>query len=816
MAVRTIKPVRLSDYYSSNQHTVPQKTQLFKSMSAALLAMAFAAPVLAQDANTNSLLEEVVVTATKRAESIMDVPIAMTAWSGDFVRDADLGDVKDLVNYVPGVSGNSQDSFLDNISVRGIRTNDFGNGGDPSVAIYKNNLYEGRNGAAVSSNYDLDRVEILRGPQGFLFGRNAIGGAISTQTQRPDMEGVNGFAEINVGQRGLFSLEGAGNWVASDTFAMRLAVYHSEEDGYVKNIQGGKDLLGHDKSALRLSGRYQTEKLDVNFFAEYEDRQQQGTIYRARGTGGSFTDVVAFLNGGEAPEVPGSLTNVNVDNTLGSYDNGEILTFGLQIDYDFDFATFTSITGYKDHTYDYAEDFDATNVVIFDYGQNQEGKYFQQEFRLVSSGDGPLSWYAGASYYDESIDTVFLGQQAEDVYCGAYWGATCEEVFDYYNNYYGGAYAYVLDYYFGTYTWTPSPDNGLMTDYNRIKGKYKGWAAYADIKYQVNDAFDISAGIRFSDDTKDFSQLVLPDASIVLPHRVQTGYFTPNGAVSDKQSWSKPTYRVVANYKVGESSMLWASYTTGYKSGGFNSFSVANFDGALWGRYAAIPGVDTPASFEEETVVSYEAGYKGTLNDGATQFTVNGFVYDYEDLQSIFSVGPVQVVGNVGKVKGYGAESTLNHAFNENWTVGLGVSWFDSEGTGVQPLCDNTEVCEGNSIPWAPEWTGFLLVNSNHPVSNGGAIVGNFRWSVESERRTSWESLADGSISIDGYDEAQLMIGYQSAGSWRLTAFVQNVFDSQHFDGAADGGDPANPYVNFDFGPNRPRTFGMRLLWNFD
>lgn len=817
MAARTIKPVKLSDHYSSNQPPVPQKTQLFKSMSAALLAMAFGAPALAQSSSGDSLLEEVVVTATKRAESIMDVPIAMIAWSGSFVRDADLGDVKDLINFVPGVSGNSQDSFLDNVTVRGIRTNDFGNGGDPSVGIYKNNLYEGRNGSAVSSNYDLEQVEILRGPQGFLFGRNAIGGAISTQTQRPDMDGVNGYAEINVGQYGMFDLEAAGNWVMSDTFAMRLAVYHSESDGYVKNLYGGKDLLGHDKDAARLSARYQTGKLDVNFFAEYEDRKQQGTIYRARGTGGSFNDVVAFLNGGEAPQVPKSLTNVDVDNTLGSFDNGEILTFGLQIDYDLDFATFTSITGYKDHTYDYAEDFDATSLVIFDYGQDQEGDYFQQEFRLVSSGDGPLSWYAGASFYEENIDTVFLGQQAEDVYCGAYWGfSTCEEMFDYYNNYEGGAYAYVLDEYFGTYSWTPSPANGLMKNYNRIKGKYKGWAAYADIKYRFSDAFDISAGIRFSDDEKNFSQLVLPDTSIVLPYRVQTGYYTPNGALIDDKSWSKPTYRVVANYRLGDSSILWASYTTGYKSGGFNSFNIANFEQDLWGRYAALPGVDVPASFEEETVVSYEAGFKGTFNGGSTQFTANGFIYDYEDLQSLYTEGPVQVVGNVGKVKGYGVESTLNHAINENWTVGLGASWFDSDATGVQPLCDDSDACEGGTLPWAPEWTGYVLVNSSYPVSTGGAIIGNFRWSVESDRRSDWLSLADGSINIDGYDEAQLMIGYQSAGSWRLTAFVHNVFDNQYFDGAADGGDPTDPYVNYDFGPSRPRTFGMRLLWNFD
>lgn len=818
MAVSTRKPVRLTDFYSSQNYHIPQKTKLYKSMSAALLAMAISSPALAQDAEDNSLLEEVIVTATKRSESIMDVPIAMTAWSGDFVRDAMIDDVKDLVNFVPGVSGNSQDSFLDNIAVRGIRTNDFGNGGDPSVAIYKNNLYEGRNGSAVSSNYDLERVEILRGPQGFLFGRNSIGGAISTHTQRPDMDGVNGYAELIVGQRGMFGFEGAGNWVVNDSFSMRLAYYHSEENGYVKNIFDDSKLLGHTKNAVRWSARYTTDKLDVNFFAEYENRKQQGTVYRARGTGGSFNDVVTFLNGGETPEVPNSLTNVNVDNSFGSIDNGKIINFGLQFDYEFDFATFTSLTGYKDHKYDYIEDFDATNLVIFNYGQDQEGTYFQQEFRLVSNNDGPFSWYAGASFYDEDIDTVFLGQQSEDVYCGAYWGfETCQEMFDFYNTYEDGYYAYYLYYYFGTYTWTPSPDNGLMNNYNRIKGKYKGWAAYVDLSYQFSEKFDISGGIRFSDDRKDFSQLVLPDTSIVLPYRVQTGYYTPEGALRDKKSWNKLTYRLVANYHLTDETLLWGSITSGFKSGGYNSFNIKDFPGDLWGRYAALPDTDEPASFDEETVVSYEVGYKGTFNDGATQFSINAFYYDYKDLQSVFAVGPIVVVGNVGQVDGYGAEATVNHAFNQNWQVGVGVSWFDSSAHGVQDLCEGEDICEGESIPWAPEWTGYFILNANYPLSNNGAIFGNFRWSMESDRQTSWQPIAIGpSIDIDGFDEAQFLIGYQSSGSWRITGFVNNLFDNQYFDGAADGGDPANPYVNYDFGPSRPRTAGVRLSWKFD
>mgnify|MGYP003571111244 FL=1 len=156
------------------QMPVLRRSRLATAISAAMVAGSAAAPAL------GAQLEEIVVTATKREESVMDVPLAVQALSGDFLRDANLDDVKDLVNFTPGVTGNSKDSFLDAIRVRGIVTNDFGNGGDPSIGVYKNGFYQGRNGAGVVSLFDIERAEILRGPQNFLFGRNSISCAMPT------------------------------------------------------------------------------------------------------------------------------------------------------------------------------------------------------------------------------------------------------------------------------------------------------------------------------------------------------------------------------------------------------------------------------------------------------------------------------------------------------------------------------------------------------------------------------------------------------------------------------------------------------------
>ncbi|WP_169335564.1 TonB-dependent receptor [Dasania marina] len=247
-----------------------------------LIALASAASLSSFSMAAPMALEEVVVTATKRSESIQDVPLAINAISGDFAREVNLNDVKDMIKFSPGLSGNSQDSFLDTISVRGIVSNDFGNGGDPSIGMYKNGNYQGRNGSAVSSLFDIDRIEVLRGPQGFLFGRNAISGAISVHATKASLEGQEGYVELDAGDRDIFVAEGAVNIPVSDNFALRVAGYHSEEEGWVDHLPSGDKLLGHNKDAARISAKFVTEKMDANLYVEYEDRKQGGTVYVAK------------------------------------------------------------------------------------------------------------------------------------------------------------------------------------------------------------------------------------------------------------------------------------------------------------------------------------------------------------------------------------------------------------------------------------------------------------------------------------------------------------------------------------------------------
>ena len=831
----------------------PRPTAVAQAVSVALIASIAPGSLFAQD----QPLDEIIVSATKRAESVMDVPIAITAMTGEAIREANLNDVKDLIQFTPGVSGNSKDSFIDFVSIRGIRTIDFGNGGDPSVSFYKNGLYQGRTGSVVSSLYDIERSEVLRGPQGFLYGRGSIAGAMNIITAKPDFDETGGYVELDAGERGVLVFEGAVNIPTSDNFALRLSGYHSEEDGYVENLAGGPDLIAHDKDAFRLSARYQTDKATVDFFTEIEDREQTGTVYRQTGQGLAFEVGQLNMLGGVQAEVSPDGRTVNNDNGLEPIDVADITSFGLEIEYELDNLTFTSLTGFKDHEYEYVEDFDASPVALFMYGQDQEGDYFEQEFRLTSNTDGPLSWYAGVSYYEEDIDTTFLGQQSEDAYCSGYWGyyanlaypgdyATCESVVDYYNylgppdpDYWNAYYAY---YYLGAtgtlgdaaYAFTPSAD-GLMNDRNRIIGKYKGYSAYLDLSYEFSETFDISLGVRYSYDEKEFSQEVLEDpGGTGISYRVQTGFSTSAGPLRGKEDWSDVTYRLVGNWHVGESSLIYGSVTEGYKPGGFGSFTA---DGPScdndtpWGLCDRIAGVDGPDTFGPETVTSFEVGYKGTVNNGRTQISASAFFYDYEDMQALFEEGARQVIDNVGQIDGQGFEAEVRTALGDNVNLQLGLSWFDSEATGVQKFCGNgafltrddlfdhedpgdENVCEGESIPWAPEWTAFAVLKANFPTGNG-EVFSNLAWSWEEDYRGDWIPRSLAFQRIAALNQTDFVVGYR-AENWSVRAYVENVFDNNWYDGNyPDETDPLAVYTQHAFGPSRPRTSGVRFSYEF-
>ena len=549
--------------------------------------------------------DEIVVTATKREESIQDVALAITALDGELTREVNLDDVKDLVSFTPGVTGNSFDSFIDQISIRGIITNEFGVGGDPSIGFFKNGLYQGRNGAVVTSLFDIERAEVLRGPQGFLFGRNAIGGAISVITARPKLGVVEGYGELDVAERGRIFGEGAINVPVSENLALRLALYGGKENGYVDNVARPEDdpLIAPEKYAGRLSALYANGPFEALFTAEYESRFQSGSVYRATELGDSYDALVDLFG----LELGGDGRDIDSDLGFGERDDANVFSLGLQLDYDLGFATVQSLTGYKDHNFDYAEDFDGTPLRINDYQQVQEGDYFEQEIRVISNNEGPLSWYAGASYYNESIDAAFAqgsDEETQCIYYLSYYGFnSCSEYFAYYN-----------------YAFTPNPDGLVET--NQVRGRYNGWAAYVDATYKFSEKFALGVGLRFTRDTKRFA-INAPAPESDLGPFFALG-FTTTDFLEDEQSWQALTPRFTARYFATDDLLIFASATRGFKSGGFGSFAI--FPDVPFGTLDVEPGQAGPDPFDPERAWSYEIGTKGTALGGALRFV--GKVYN--------------------------------------------------------------------------------------------------------------------------------------------------------------------------------------------
>ncbi|WP_411818507.1 TonB-dependent receptor [Hyphococcus sp. DH-69] len=742
--------------------------------------------------------DEIIVSATKRDESIQEVPLAISAYTGEFVRDANLDDIKDLVKFTPGVSGNSLDSFIDFLNIRGIRTNDFGVGGDPSIPLFKNGLYQGRNGAAVSSLFDMERAEVLRGPQGFLFGRNAIGGAISVHTAKPRLDEYSGYAELDVGERDRIFGEAALNLPVNEFFALRISGYGAHEDGYVENVArpGIDKQVEPEKYAGRLSALYSKDAFEALFTVEYEKRMQSGALYRATEKGDSWDTLVDVFG----LSLGGTPNDIDSDQGLGEADNGEILSFGLQLDYDLGGAIISSITGYKDHSYFYAEDFDGTPLRINDYSQDQEGSYFEQELRVVSDNDGPLSWYAGASYYNEEIDVLFTQAADEEVMC------------QYYLSYYGinSCTEYFAYYY---YSFTPNPDG--LVESNQVRGRYHGFAAYVDATWQLSEQFDIGVGLRYSRDTKKFGIRALPVDSQLGPYFALG--FTSADFHEAKQSWDAFTPRFMVRYHPSDNVMLFASATRGFKAGGFGSFTVVPNGSATTycGPFSTdcinlAAGDASPDTFDPEKAWSYEAGFKGTAFGGRSRIDGNVYYYTYKDLQqTVAGTGGGIVVENIGNVKGWGIEGSIDTDLGEYFGILLSGSYLGTEATNVQSICDGTDDCEGLSLANVPKFSGAGVLRMNVPAG-AGEIYGAAEFTAQSKTYGGAAHL-DEAITPSLFDMA-LRLGYKAEAGWSVIGYVENVTDQDGFAGAEESGGiiPAH-FV----GPIRPRTFGVRMSYEW-
>jgi iron complex outermembrane receptor protein len=770
-------------------HTIPAR---FASICAVILATCDARPVLAQQSVT--LLEtevpgseqDVIVTAQSRPESITQTPLAITALSQSAIVHRKLDDIKDLVTYTPGFSGNSDDSYIDQLAVRGIVSNDYGIGGDPSIGVFKDGVYQGRTGSVVTSLYDVERAEALRGPQGFLFGRNAISGAISVVTNKPKLGAFGGHVYLGYGELDRKEAEVALNLPLSEHTALRLAGYHTDSDGWVDNAYtpGLNDrLMAKNKSAARGSLLFEDGPMRVVLTGEYERRRQDGTPYRASNDDREVLDTLGQALGTDVV-VRGGPRDVDTD-LIDPRDDGSIWGVNMQADLDLGFATLTSISAYRNHRFFYSEDYDGTSLPLGNYTQRQRGDYASQELRLVSTGGSPVAWSFGVSGYREKVRARFTNEANETAVCLAGYGyANCGDLTQ---DLYGIAYV-------------PAP-GGVLVDTNDAHTINTGLSAYADANYQPLPELQVGLGLRYTLDRKKFG-LNVPQSNSALGNIWTFTYYT-DGFVEATKSWHGLTPRAFVRYEPRPDLSIYASVTRGRKAGGFGSFTV-NAPSPIE-DYGQVPAGTRPDAFDPETVWSKEVGIKGLVLNKILQFDVTGFHYVYSDLQSVFfdTASRTQRVINVGRVHGHGVEAQVTVRPSRYFDVNGNIAYTRTVKSDDRD-CTRRD-CGG--LP-NPTWASSGVATLHYPLRENEVYLSG-EWSYQGRARQAYDWR--GITRRRGYTTGNLRLGYRVKRGWEANLYVENLFDAFYYRGAENNGDltPSNVW-----GGAQPRSIGLNLRWS--
>lgn len=736
------------------------QSTLHKTALVAAMALATSGQtILADDSFT---LEEIVVTAQKRAESVQDVPISISAMSADFVAKVGAQSIDDLGIHTPGLETRVTQATQPKIYVRGITTNDFGIGSDPAVAVYVDGVYSGRSGAAMTAFQDIARVEVLKGPQGTLFGKNAAAGAIHLISNKPSQD-FEGSVKASVGNYGKRKIEGVVNVPLTETMALRVNVLDNHTDGYQENTVTGTDLADENNGGARAMLSWQaSEDTDVLFQIDYANVDQSAAVDRSGLANRDFySDKVAL--------------DTDPEETL------ELWGGSVTVESDFDPLTFTSITALKRFESSNLRDEDGSNYVDAGYGptlfntrNDEENTFFSQEFRLNSQDGENLRWTLGAMYSREHGKQISTVDFSTEVINDALGGPALP----------------------GGLLYTETAEGDLIST---------SAAVYGDMTYSFNEALDLTVGVRYSRDEKDY-ELTVPGPNVEFIGPVD--FFGSGLIFADivdsfeiDESWSNVSSRVVLDYTFSEDAMVYLSYATGYKSGGFTSTQI-----------------DAP--FDEETVTNVELGLKSTWMDSRLRFNAAVYSYEYEDLQEYGTVEnplPRLVIRNQD-AEGNGFEMDITWAVTENLTLSANYNYLDTEIIEYPLLAGETEIHsrKGDSLPNVADETYGFGVEYVLPVGDVGDLVFSGSYSYVGERDSAQSPDDPDLIGAldqleDSYTNVSGRVTLESAeADWQISLWAKNLTDEEYL-------------IDFDTGAvdtfagirNAPRSYGIDVGYHF-
>ncbi len=687
---------------------------------AVALPLAAALPASAQ-AQGAAALEEVIVTAQRRDERSLDVPIAITAIGGDLLGQGDVQQLRDIAKLTPGLRFDNAGA-VSQPTIRGIGSAVAVSGSTSNIGIYLD-------GFAITSPYssdfdllDVRSIEVLKGPQGTLFGRNSTGGAILVSTPEPDTE-FGGHADASYGS---YNTQRYGAYVTggvTDSLALDLGVLVRSSDGFLDNSASGSDTDGdYENYTLRAGAKWEFDSSELLFRYIRDDRDERRTVaantFEEDGRNYSTADFYA----------PGSATGKagKVSNDYPPLFKAESDTFQLTWRADLGFARFTSLTQYRSDEVQNLMDFDFSSLLLFHFNFDIDDEVFSQEFLLSSQGDGPLQWTTGLYYFDN--DNAYKNNAAQTPFSNG----------EFIKN--GGS---------GTHTVSA--------------------AVFADVTYQLADAWFLTGGLRVSYDEVDDAYYDTFDAAGVAGTR------NPVDGFDD----TRATPRVVLRYTPTDSSSIYASYNQGYKAG------IINVGG----------GGQVGLDVDPEEVDAYEVGYK--YAGERTTFDAAAYYYDYTDLQVAYYDGPKSIIENAGGSTIYGLDLQARFALTDSLNINVGGAYVnaeydDFENSQVWNQCfvdtflcpveyagvflSATAAADGNEMQRSPEFTGNIGFDYSTGLA-GGTLGLSGTWYYTSDFYFDSSEL----YQQDAYDLLSLRADWTNTSDrYTLSLYGDNLTDSEY------------------------------------
>ncbi len=730
---------------------------------AAAIAAALPVPALAQD--EPAALGEVLVTARKREESLQDVPIAVTSLSGDALLLVGAQDLTTISQSVPNVTLENSRATNSTLTafIRGVGQQDPVAGFEQGVGIYLDDVYLNRPQGAVLDIYDVERIEVLRGPQGTLYGRNTIGGAVKYVTRRIDSDSATLRARLVGGTDEQIEATLSGSAPLSDTFRVGGAIAKLMRDGFGRNLTTGDENYDKDVLAARLSLEWEpSSNLLVRLSGDYiQDDSSPRQGYRLLPT-----PAQPALLSGDYDTLAGITT-------FGPIRRNKVEASGGQLKVEWSPSEawkFQSITAYRDDESESPIDFDSTAPQSFDAPVVYQNDQFSQEFQLTYSSDR-LTVVGGAYYLDanafDAFDVVFTS----------------------------------------------------VTSFTLGDVDTETWAVFGEATFELTDAVSLTIGGRYTDDER--TSLVIRELFLGVnsPYFGNSSAFslTPtvlvdgvevvpqfNGTRTDTDF----TPRVILAWQPNEDLNLYASYSEGFKGGGFDPR----------GNYT---NADVRGGFLPEVVESYEIGAKAVFMDGRAQINTAVFYADYTDVQipgSVIVLGPPVTfqgtVTNAGAAEMTGIEVEASARFTDRLSGNLSFGYIDAKYTEF--VFGGVDISDQTDVQNTPNWTGSASLTYGVPLSLGSAS-GTLAFTGSAAFRDDTQQFE---LAIPLLDQSAFWL-YDAAINWTadndrwlLGIYGRNLSDERHvtsgynFPGAATADSVLAFYGN-------PRTVSVAFEYRF-